>query len=180
MTNRCLPRKTSRLVQIEVAYSWGLMNPNAAFVLPLCKQFVGTFLCDHFGRFAVWPFGHFAVWVFDHCPWTWPGSPPASPQAVCEVLKLCGKQLDVSPKSSTKVESYVKHLEAIARDRNLPSRVRFLIRDIVELRRSAWVPRREAVQARKIEEIHAEAQAELGLLPGLPMGLPGMYSTGNV
>lgn len=94
-------------------------------------------------------------------------------QAVCEVLKLCGKQLDASPKSSAKVESYVKHLEAISRDRSLQSRVRFLIRDIVELRRSGWVPRREAVQARKIEEIHAEAQAELGLLPGLPMGLPG-------
>ena len=101
-------------------------------------------------------------------------------QAVCEILKLCGKQLDASTKSSAKLESYIKHLEVLSRDRTLQSRIRFLIRDIVELRRSSWVPRREAVQARKIEEIHAEAQAELGLLPGLPMGLPGVLGKSMV
>lgn len=47
----------------------------------------------------------------------------------------------------------------------LSARVKFMIRDILELRKSRWVPRRQKEEAKKISEIHAAAHAELGMLP---------------
>ena len=61
-----------------------------------------------------------------------------------------------------------------------------MLRDILELRKSKWVPRRQKDEAKKISEIHAAAHAELGMtpvtmMPGLaPLpvqaraGVPGM------
>lgn len=54
----------------------------------------------------------------------------------------------------------------------LSARVKFMIRDIVELRKSKWVPRRQKEEAKKISEIHAAAHAELGMIPsGIMPGL---------
>lgn len=47
-----------------------------------------------------------------------------------------------------------------------------MIRDIVELRKSKWVPRRQKEEAKKISEIHAAAHAELGMIPSAV--LPGL------
>lgn len=54
----------------------------------------------------------------------------------------------------------------------LSARVKFMIRDIVELRKSKWVPRRQKEEAKKISEIHAAAHAELGMIPAAV--LPGL------
>ena len=54
----------------------------------------------------------------------------------------------------------------------LSARVKFMIRDILELRKSKWVPRRQKEEAKKISEIHAAAHAELGMLP--PKLTPGL------
>lgn len=54
----------------------------------------------------------------------------------------------------------------------LSSRVRFMLRDILELRKSKWVPRRQKEEAKKISEIHAAAHAELGMMPAAMM--PGL------
>ena len=51
------------------------------------------------------------------------------------------------------------------------------IRDVLDMRKNKWVPRREAFTAKKLDEVHAEAEAELGMvvssrlvadLPALP------------
>lgn len=47
-----------------------------------------------------------------------------------------------------------------------------MIRDVVELRKSKWVPRRQKEEAKKISEIHAAAHAELGMIPTAVM--PGL------
>ena len=54
----------------------------------------------------------------------------------------------------------------------ISSRVRFMLRDILELRKSKWVPRRQKDEAKKISEIHAAAHAELGMMPTAMM--PGL------
>lgn len=46
-----------------------------------------------------------------------------------------------------------------------------MLRDILELRRSKWVPRRQKEQAKKISEVHAAAHAELGMVPAMMPGL---------
>ncbi len=47
-----------------------------------------------------------------------------------------------------------------------------MLRDILELRKSKWVPRRQKDEAKKISEIHAAAHAELGMIPAAMM--PGL------
>jgi translation initiation factor 4G len=54
----------------------------------------------------------------------------------------------------------------------LSARTKFMIRDILELRKSRWVPRRQKEEAKKIAEIHAAAHAELGMMP--PKLAPGL------
>ena len=46
-----------------------------------------------------------------------------------------------------------------------------MLRDILELRKSRWVPRRQKEEAKKISEIHAAAHAELGMIPAMMPGL---------
>jgi hypothetical protein len=54
------------------------------------------------------------------------------------------------------------------------------IRDVLDMKKNKWVPRRETFTAKKLDEVHAEAEAELGIvssskiaadLPALPGGL---------
>lgn len=68
-------------------------------------------------------------------------------QALCEILTIAGKRLDVATKKRAQVESYFTSLEKLSKSGKLPSsRIRFLVRDLLDLRRNKWVPRREKIQ----------------------------------
>lgn len=87
-------------------------------------------------------------------------------EAVCELLTVAGKTLDsASAQSKQRTSSYFSMMEKWMVSKDLPSRTRFMVRDLIELRRSNWIPRRAQLQAKTIEEIHAEAHAELGMMP---------------
>ncbi|KAG1679450.1 hypothetical protein FOA52_007742 [Chlamydomonas sp. UWO 241] len=112
-----------------------------------------------------------------------------SVEAACEVLSTAGIKLSVSPseKMQRKLEEVMRQLAALEKDKNISSRLRFVVRDVAELRRSNWVPRREAFTAKKLDEIRANAEAELGMvstatlaatLPSLP-ALPGLTPGGR-
>ncbi len=49
----------------------------------------------------------------------------------------------------------------------MPVWIKFMVRDILDLRSNKWIPRREEVKAKRINEIHAEAEHKLGLHPGM-------------
>jgi len=96
-------------------------------------------------------------------------------EAVCEVLTVCGKRLDEGDaRARAAVDGYCATLARIAASPTLPSRIRFMLRDALDLRAAAWVPRREGLQAKKLADVHADAAAELGLLP--PTLLPALAS----
>lgn len=100
------------------------------------------------------------------------GEPPVeSIEAVCELLTTAGGALERNEKAKPRLDAAFTTLQRLAGNTRLyPSRVRFLIRDVVELRTQRWVPRREAFTAKKLEDVRAEAAAELGLdvtIPGL-------------
>ncbi|GFY80972.1 MIF4G domain-containing protein [Actinidia rufa] len=48
----------------------------------------------------------------------------------------------------------------------LAPRLRFMVRNVIDLRANNWVPRREEIKAKTITEIHSEAEKNLGLRPG--------------
>lgn len=58
---------------------------------------------------------------------------------------------------------HMSRLEKFAKTKGTSSRVVFLIRDVMDMQKNGWVPRREKFTAKKIEEIHAEAETELGI-----------------
>ncbi len=68
-------------------------------------------------------------------------------QAVCELLTVAGKTLDsASAQSKQRTSSYFSVMEKWMVSKTLPSRTRFMVRDLIELRRSNWIPRRAALQ----------------------------------
>jgi translation initiation factor 4G len=87
-------------------------------------------------------------------------------EAICHFFNTIGKQLDESPKSRRINDIYFKRLKELSTNPQLVPRMRFMVRDVIDLRASNWIPRREEVKAKTISEIHNEAEKNLGLRPG--------------
>ncbi|WCJ30121.1 Eukaryotic translation initiation factor isoform 4G-1 [Euphorbia peplus] len=87
-------------------------------------------------------------------------------EAICQFFITIGKQLDESPKSQRINDIYFTRLKDLAANPQLAPRLRFMVRDVIDLRSNRWVPRREEVKAKTITEIHSEAEKNLGLRPG--------------
>ncbi|KAL2338538.1 hypothetical protein Fmac_012984 [Flemingia macrophylla] len=87
-------------------------------------------------------------------------------EAICQFFNTIGKQLDESPKSRRINDIYFSQLKELSTNPQLAPRLRFMVRDILELRTNNWIPRREEVKAKTITEIHSEAEKNLGLRPG--------------
>ncbi|AEC07523.1 Eukaryotic translation initiation factor isoform 4G-2 [Arabidopsis thaliana] len=87
-------------------------------------------------------------------------------EALCQFFITIGKQLDDSPRSRGINDTYFGRLKELARHPQLELRLRFMVQNVVDLRANKWVPRREEVKAKKINEIHSEAERNLGMRPG--------------
>ncbi|KAK9141493.1 hypothetical protein Syun_010893 [Stephania yunnanensis] len=121
-----------------------------------------------------------------------------SVEAICQFFNTIGKQLDGSPKSRRFNDAYFNRLKDLTTNPQLAPRLRFMVRDVLDLRANNWVPRLEEVlraskcfklkrsfvivipevpaftvfvtslqvKAKTINEIHSEAEKNLGLRPG--------------
>ncbi|GAU98347.1 hypothetical protein RvY_09505 [Ramazzottius varieornatus] len=85
-------------------------------------------------------------------------------ECLCQMMRIIGKALDSRPDDKILVDDYARHLKEYSVDPTLPSRIRFLCLDIVELRTNKWIPRRiHMVNAPKtIGEIREEIRQEIG------------------
>ncbi|EFJ50942.1 eukaryotic translation initiation factor 4 [Volvox carteri f. nagariensis] len=111
-------------------------------------------------------------------------APEDNIEAVLEIIKLSGAKLSKSDKQETlkKLDKVMRELERLMTDKanGITTRVRLAIKDVMELKRANWVPRREAYTAKKLDEVRAQAEAELGMisssiaasLPQLPGAIP--------
>lgn len=87
-------------------------------------------------------------------------------EAICHFFNTIGKQLDSNQKSRHINDMYFNRLKELSTNPQLAPRLRFMVRDVLDLRANNWVPRREEVKAKTINEIHSEAEKNLGLRPG--------------
>ena len=95
-----------------------------------------------------------------------------SVEAVCELLSIAGGSLESSVKSTGRLNAAFEKLTKMSASKTYANRIRFVIKDLLELRSQHWVnTRREAYTAKKLEEIRSEAQAELGILE---VAIPGI------
>ncbi|KAK8362366.1 hypothetical protein V6Z12_A03G097100 [Gossypium hirsutum] len=74
-------------------------------------------------------------------------------EAICQFFNTIGKQLDESLKSRRINDAYFNRLKELVTNPQLASRLRFMVRDVLDLRANNWVPRREELK-------------NLGLRPG--------------
>ncbi len=58
------------------------------------------------------------------------------------------------------MNGYFSQLDAIVNNRKTSNRIRFMIQDVMDLRRNAWKPRREDNNPKTIEQIHKDAERE--------------------
>ena len=67
-------------------------------------------------------------------------------EAICQFFNTIGKQMDESPKSRRVNDVYFSRLKELAANTQLAPRLRFMVRDVLDLRANNWVPRREEVK----------------------------------
>ncbi|KAJ9550895.1 hypothetical protein OSB04_014940 [Centaurea solstitialis] len=82
-------------------------------------------------------------------------------EAICQLFHTIGKQLDESPKSRRINDAYFIRLKELSTDPRLAPRIRFMVRDSLDLRSNNWVPRREEVKFKTITEIHNEVEKHI-------------------
>ncbi|XP_072978224.1 eukaryotic translation initiation factor [Typha angustifolia] len=97
--------------------------------------------------------------------------PEENVEAICQFFNTIGKQLDESTKSRRFSDGYFNRLKELTTNPQLAPRLRFMVRDVLDMRANKWVPRREEVKAKTISEIHSEAEKNLGLRPGATAGM---------
>lgn len=99
-------------------------------------------------------------------------------EAACELVTVAGSALEASPRSKPKLDAIFKHFTRLSNSTSYAPRIRFVVKDVVDLRSQNWVARRETYTAKKLDEIRTEAQAELGIvdveIPGLTPLIPGV------
>ncbi|KAG7399016.1 hypothetical protein PHYBOEH_009907 [Phytophthora boehmeriae] len=78
-------------------------------------------------------------------------------EALCKMLATAGKKFD-QPKTKTIMNIIILRMVELSDDQKLPSRARFLVKDILETRDHMWEPRRKEMQQKTLEEVRREAQ----------------------
>ncbi|PKA63909.1 Eukaryotic translation initiation factor isoform 4G-1 [Apostasia shenzhenica] len=101
-------------------------------------------------------------------------------EAICQFFNTIGKQLDENLKSRRYNDAYFNRLKELTTNPHLAPRLRFMVRDVLDLRANNWVPRREEVKAKTISEIHSEAEKTLGLRPGATANMRNGRATGSL
>ncbi|MGH0144685.1 UNVERIFIED_CONTAM: hypothetical protein FKN15_036169 [Acipenser sinensis] len=59
-----------------------------------------------------------------------------------------------------RMDQYFNQMEKIIKEKKTSSRIRFMLQDVIDLRRNTWVPRRGDQGPKTIDQIHKEAELE--------------------
>ncbi|TRY92224.1 hypothetical protein DNTS_023800 [Danionella cerebrum] len=80
-------------------------------------------------------------------------------ECLCRLLATIGKDLDFQ-KAKPRMDQYFTQMEKIIKEKKTSSRIRFMLQDVIDLRRNSWVPRRGDQGPKTIEQIHRDAELE--------------------
>ena len=80
-------------------------------------------------------------------------------EALCKLMTTIGAQID-HEKARDYMEAYFRRMDLLSNNTKLPSRIRFMLQDVMDLRQNMWQTRRKAEGPKKIEEVHKEAMME--------------------
>ncbi|KAK4752331.1 hypothetical protein SAY87_021129 [Trapa incisa] len=77
-------------------------------------------------------------------------------EALCKLMSTIGEMID-HPKAKVHMDAYFDRMMTLSNNMNLSSRVRFMLKDAVDLRKNKWQPRRKVEGPKKIDEVHRDA-----------------------
>ncbi|XP_044290315.1 eukaryotic translation initiation factor 4 gamma 1 isoform X2 [Varanus komodoensis] len=80
-------------------------------------------------------------------------------ECLCRLLTTIGKDLDFE-KAKPRMDQYFNQMEKIIKEKKTSARIRFMLQDVIDLRRNSWVPRRGDQGPKTIDQIHKEAEME--------------------
>ncbi|KAI4364682.1 hypothetical protein MLD38_020739 [Melastoma candidum] len=80
-------------------------------------------------------------------------------EALCKLMSTIGEMID-HPKARDHIDVYFERMEMLSNEMSLSSRVRFMLKDSIELRKRKWQQRRKVEGPKKIEEVHRDAAQE--------------------
>ncbi|CAL9207332.1 unnamed protein product [Musa hybrid cultivar] len=71
-------------------------------------------------------------------------------EALCRLLGVIGKTID-HPKAKEHMDAYFDTMAKLSTDQKLSSRTRFMLRDVIDLRKNKWEARRKEEEPKKID-----------------------------
>ncbi|XP_058008245.1 eukaryotic translation initiation factor 4G isoform X2 [Hevea brasiliensis] len=80
-------------------------------------------------------------------------------EALCKLMSTIGYMID-HPKAKEHMDAYFDTMAKLSNNMKLSSRVRFMLRDAIDLRKNKWQQRRKVEGPKKIEEVHRDAAQE--------------------
>ncbi|KAL2932316.1 Eukaryotic translation initiation factor 4G [Bienertia sinuspersici] len=80
-------------------------------------------------------------------------------EALCKLMSTIGEMID-HPKAKEHMDAYFDIMGQLSNNMKLSSRVRFMLRDSIDLRKNKWQQRRKVEGPKKIEEVHRDAAQE--------------------
>lgn len=91
-----------------------------------------------------------------------------SVECLCFLLETVGAKIEKQAKSKAKNgikmaewNEYFRKIDELSKNKEIPSRMRFMLMDIIELRKNKWKSRINEAGPKTIAEIHKEAEREL-------------------
>ncbi|XP_010544557.1 PREDICTED: eukaryotic translation initiation factor 4G isoform X2 [Tarenaya hassleriana] len=80
-------------------------------------------------------------------------------EALCRLMSTIGEMIDRS-KAKGSIDAYFEKMKMLSNKQELSSRVRFMLKDAIDLRKNKWQQRRKVEGPKKIEEVHRDAAQE--------------------
>ncbi|KAJ1291366.1 hypothetical protein BS78_02G311500 [Paspalum vaginatum] len=80
-------------------------------------------------------------------------------EALCKLMSTIGEMIDHA-KAKEHMDAYFDIMHKMSTSQKLSSRVRFMLRDSIDLRKNKWQQRRKVEGPKKIEEVHRDAAQE--------------------
>ncbi|KAL6565829.1 hypothetical protein OROHE_004884 [Orobanche hederae] len=80
-------------------------------------------------------------------------------EALCKLMSTIGQMID-HPKAKGHIDVYFDIMTQLSNNMKLSSRVRFMLKDSIDLRKNKWQQRRKVEGPKKIEEVHRDAAQE--------------------
>ncbi|XP_062097465.1 eukaryotic translation initiation factor 4G-like isoform X2 [Humulus lupulus] len=94
-------------------------------------------------------------------------------EALCILISTIGEIID-QPKSKALIDEYLEKMETLSNNIELTSRIRFMLKDAIDLRKNQWQQRRRIEGPKEIQEIHydvAQRRQEKSCRQGCGLGI---------